>query len=288
MKQNSTIAEIPNVVPWHGLHGWRGEAVAECARFSFSGLPWMDLAREGQECDGVECVKSSQSRRVLRLRHEGRVIYAKRYLINNWRRQIGNRLAGTKAWREFVLGRRLLQARLATPLPLAYAEHLRPSKTAESKPLPPASYLLTLEWPNAGSVKTWLGEHREEREAFWSALAEFLAQAHEMGFYHDDCAADHILIAADSSPGSVTPSGFAFIDIDNGRLEPGPIGAGPRYVNLFQVMRSLNTKTFPVKLREYFLNEYLKRSEMKIDARECRAAIERIAQRKIGSSVFSS
>lgn len=285
----STIPALAEIVPWHGPAGWRGQAVSGYERFSFADLPWAELRREGDRAEiigaRIECVKASQSRRVLRISRGGETLFAKRYLINNWRRYLGNRIAGTKAAREFDLGHRLLKTGIATPRPLACAEHLKPSANPV---LPPASYLLTLEWPNAGSVKAWLSDHRDEAEPLWSALAHFLADAHARGFYHDDCSAEHILISRDAAPGKIAPRDFAFIDIDNGRLDREPVNSIRRHTNLFQILRSLGVKSFPLRQREFFIAEYLKAAGRSDEARQCRDAIDRIAARKIGRSVFAA
>ena len=99
----------------------------------------------------------------------------------------------------------------------------------------------------------------KERATLGTEAAQFLAQVHAQGFYHDDCAADHILVAPSLglSPRSRDrPSAerFALIDIDNGRLFEGPVSRGRRTTNLYQILRSLRFKDFPNAEREIFIS----------------------------------
>ncbi|MCH8333229.1 hypothetical protein IIC65_04790 [Candidatus Sumerlaeota bacterium] len=283
---------------WHGPRGWRGEALAPYRAFAFHDLPWTALQRRGELNNGVECVKASRSRKVLRLDAERRdsggateAVFAKRYLVTSWRRRLGNRLAGSKAAREFALGHALLRAGIPTPLPLAYARHRIPFR-ARSKQglaiLQPASYLLTRQWPNSGSVKEWLKDRSSRTQWLAPLLARFLAKAHDQGFYHDDCAADHILLAPLETLDS-TRVPMAFIDIDNGKLYSNPVPPGRRAINIFQILRSVSFAAFPPDLRVSFVADYLKaaRPGTRVSPEAFRSSIDRIARGKIGRSVFT-
>jgi hypothetical protein len=290
----------PTTTDWNGPHGWKGRAIPGYRDFPFHELPWTRLRREGSDDDGVRCVKSSNSRRVFRIvlpaatGEPGRVLYAKRYRINTLRRRVGTRLLGNKAAREFDLGHGLLHAGIPTPLPLAWAEHRSavpgPADDGHER-LPPAAYLLTLEWPNAGSVADWLIADPAQRPRLISPLAAFLATSHERGFYHDDCAADHILIAATARfDGAAPPDDpFGFIDLDNGRLSSQPVPTPLRLSNLFQVLRSLSPDQLPAQDRIALLQAYRKfwtvPDAPAVD--ECVRRIEQLAFRKVGRKVVN-
>ncbi len=301
-------------IVWTGPDGWSGSAIRQFSEFAFHELPWRQLKKAGRSRGSIQCVKASRSRRVFRIAEEqanlraqsAEVTYAKRYLVNNWRRRLSNQIVGSKAAREFSLGHELLAAGIPTPLPLAFAEHRRdffaPDPRGRKKKLPAASYLLTLEWPNAGSLREQTIERRDDPKAvevIWARAAGFLARAHQQGFYHDDCSAEHILVApgaaegkqgggAKSSGRKSPASDFAFIDIDNGRMLDGPVSTGRRWINLFQLIRSMTKRSFAPDLRERFVAAYLVEARMESEfglERACRC-IDSVARRKIGRPVM--
>jgi hypothetical protein len=288
----------PAIVKWKGPERWRGRALSDYDRFAFHELPWKMLRVEDEERDGIRCIKSSNSRRVFRIALPSepdkpvRVVYAKRYRINTLRRGFAVRLLGSKAGHEFRLGHDLLDAGISTPLPLAWAEHFLTSVCRlgeETARLPPASYLLTLEWPNAGSVADWLKLHPQSQARLIPPLAAFLASSHRRGFYHDDCAADHVLVSDSARfEEDVDPStSFGFIDLDNGRLGVRPVSIRGRLSNLFQILRSLTPELLPVQQRIALIEAY---REFWADSRapeigDCISRIEHIAERKVGRRV---
>lgn len=283
----------PGIVAWTGLQGWQGEALPEYRNFDFADIPWIALRREGRRIGDFECVKSSNSRRVLRYTPEsGPPLYVKRYLVNNWRRRIGVRILGTRAGREFHLGHQLLRAGIATPDPLAWAAHagvFRIPYRNRHVAIPTASYLLTLEWPNQGSVREWLEANPQREPGFIRGLAAFLAAAHDQGFYHDDCAADHVLVASpENQPEPSALSRFAFIDVDNGRMRASSLSARLRFVNLFQILRSISFTIFNEEERREFLAGYLASAGAAFDLtlEDCIERVERVAHRKISRSVM--
>lgn len=271
---------------WRGPRGWTGGALPEAEKFDFSALPWTSLEKEGARQGEIECVKASRSRRVYRLAlpPEGRVVFAKRYLMNTFRRKMAARIQGTKAVREFVLGHRLRVLGIPTPLPLAHSVHWG----AE-----PASYLLTQEWENEGSLKAWLKEHPDRQAEMTNYLAGYLAEAHEAGFYHDDCSCEHLLVrpAAElKGPAKLTEgdADLAFIDLDNGKIHPGPAPLNSRITNLFQVLRSIGFEFFSEQGRSDFIAAYVEVSGLKssLTAAECEVRVEKVAKRKVGRSVL--
>ncbi|MBI3736517.1 hypothetical protein HY256_08400, partial [Candidatus Sumerlaeota bacterium] len=157
-----------------------------------------------REAEGAVCVKSGRSRLVLRAPLPGGGYgYAKRYLVNNLRRRVGNFFAGSKAEREFTLALEMRRAGLPAPEPLAHARYAGSGTLGWVKL--PATYLLTREWPNQGSFREWLRGRILAKDdmgarAAVSMIARFIACAHRHGFYHDDCSADHILVAPDVDP----------------------------------------------------------------------------------------
>lgn len=282
----------PGIVPWKGPEGWKGEALSDHRGYDFAGVPWMRVRREGRIIGDFECVKSSNSRRVLRhVPEAGPAVYVKRYLVNNWRRRIGVRLLGTRAGREFHLGHRLIEAGIATPVPLAWAAHsgtFRIRYRNKYVAIPPASYLLTREWRNQGSVREWLEANPQGNRRLIEGLARFLADAHYLGFYHDDCAVDHVLVAPQSEqPDPSTLAQFAFIDVDNGHMSDAPLPARLRIMNLFQILRSIPFSAFDENARFEFISEYLAvaRPSLNLSLDECVQRVERIARRKVGRSV---
>jgi tRNA A-37 threonylcarbamoyl transferase component Bud32 len=280
--------------------GWQGEAMPGHEDFNFAEIPWVPVRQEGRMIDGVECVKASNSRRVLRI-DRGRpedqpppVFYVKRYLANTWRRRVGLWLVGIRACREFHLGHALLKAGISTPTPLAWAAHLktfRASYQSKDFAVPPASYLLTLEWPNQGSVRDWLVNHPNRDKTFIDGLARFLAETHNLGFYHDDCTAEHVLVAPEEDqPDPVAPSKFALIDVDNGRMKGAALKQRPRIANLFQMLRSIPIELLDQPERVEFVRAYLGCSEptLKLETNACVELIERMARRKVGRSVMQA
>lgn len=301
----SQMTYSQEIIPWRGPRGWKGKAAPGFDRFAFADLPWVHLKKEGTSEGDILCVKASRSRRVYRIPRGGpgrgpgeNHVFAKRYLINSLRRAVSSRLRGTKAEREFALGHELLRAKVPTPTPLAFAYQpgpLHPRDDAGKGVLPPASYLLTLEWPNGGCVKDWLrGRSAADRAKLWACVAAFLAEAHARGFYHDDCSAEHILVGdnpdfSDPWPSDLDRSPLAFIDIDNGKLGGRPVGQRRRAMNLFQILRSIAFETMRPTERTEFIEAYLKRAgdECTASPAEMQSAVEEIAWRKIRSSVVS-
>lgn len=289
---------------WQGPRGWSGSALPQAGKFEFAALPWSSLDKEGDRQGDIECVKASRSRRVYRLEMDGNepgstntVVFAKRYLMNTVRRKMASRIQGTKAAREFDLGHRLRELGIPTPLPLAHAVHWRAWRGNDESPddsnLQPASYLLTQEWENEGSVKAWLKEHEARRPEMVDYLAAFLAKVHEAGFYHDDCSCEHLLVrpGADlAAPVDISDraADLAFIDLDNGNIHSRPIPLNLRIINLFQVVRSVDFELFSGQARGDFIARYLEVSGLKssISTAECWNQVEKVAKRKVGRSVL--
>ncbi len=317
-------------MPWRGPKLWRGEATLGGRDFDFAALPWLFLFTRGKSFEGVECVKTSDTRRVFRVESNGQILYAKRYLVSGVRRRVGNWLGGCKAKNEFHIGLAMLKAGIPTPLPLAYAEHSRPHEVKgfkKFKTIPPANYLVTREWPNQGAVRDWLALHPEVSEAMMRRVGAFMARAHGIGFYHDDCSSGHLLVSPDFDPDSLCEQeaterdatgalirtraklkprkseheapdeltkaalgrfGLAFIDVDNGTLEDSPIALKKRWINLFQILRSLSEDICNATARRAFIESYLQISGLKPaqTIEEAKREINAVAARKIGKKVI--
>jgi tRNA A-37 threonylcarbamoyl transferase component Bud32 len=280
-RRNGADADAGGLDELIAFDATRGGGIEDFARFPFERLPWTDLEEEGASRDGFLCVKASRSRRVYRFELGAvgrapaeRVVFAKRYLINTWRRRWANRTIGSKARREFELGRRAIERGIATPTPLAWREDRDE-----------ASYLLTELWPNRGSLAESIAREPAAAGRLPALAAETLAAAHAAGFYHDDCSAHHLLLGEGDR--------LAFIDLDNGKLSRRPVSDGRRRLNLFQCLRSMEWTTVPTSARDAFLAEYLDRAGIEPGSkpgsprwRIWRDGIERRARQKVGRSVF--
>ncbi|GAB4311316.1 MAG: hypothetical protein Kow0059_01290 [Candidatus Sumerlaeia bacterium] len=89
------------------------------------------------------------------------------------------------------------------------------------------------------------------------AAARFLRAAHDRGFYHDDCSAEHIVVnsrlwrerraagsnGAGDGPDALRSGLFAFLDVDNARLGRAAVGDADRLKNIAQVWRSFGRKS---------------------------------------------
>ncbi len=299
--------EVQRLVPWQGRPGWRGWALEAFRDFDFMALPWLDLTRAGMVEDDVQCVKISRSRHVLRVGNPvpfgacgKRPVYVKRYLINTPRRRLGNLLSGGKARREFRLGHELIAHGLRTPLPLAYVVGHRNRilrGTADQGFVPAASFLLTLELSNRGSVREWAEDGRTKQWShFYPSLTQFMALMHARGVYHDDFSAKNVCVAegadfsAQGGPESVLDR-FAIYDIDHGRSYRGrPAPLRLRMVNLYQMIHSLDdTDMSSMNQRRQFVVQYLVASGMR-PARDLGLVLRklnRVSRRKAGRDLFS-
>lgn len=299
--------EVQRLAPWQGRPGWRGWALEAFRDFDFMALPWLDLTGAGMGDDDARCVKISRSRHVLRVGNpvpfgarEARPVYVKRYLINTPRRRLGNLLSGGKARREFRLGHELIARGLRTPLPLAYVVG-HPGRilrgTADQGFVPAASFLLTLELTNQGSVREWAEDGRTNQwPLFYPSLTQFMALMHARGVYHDDFSAKNACVAegadfSDQGGPEAALDRFAIYDVDHGRSYRGrPVPTRLRMVNLYQMIHSLDDSDMAsMSRRRQFVVQYLAASGMRParDLGPVLRKLNRIGRRKTGRDLFS-
>ncbi len=292
----TTMEHEQTAVRWRGRPGWRGQSLASCARFDFTALPWASRRHAGEgKTDGILCVKRSHSRQVLRVADARRFgaeltgpVYVKRYLLNSLRRRLGNLVTGGKARREFGLARRLGALGFQTPLPLAWAivsarRLLIPG--AGDGPDSAASFLLTLELPNDGTLAEWVRTGRQgPLEPFLRQLARLLAAMHGRGFFHPDCLSKNFCLAPGASfadPAADPLALFQVHDIDGGRL--GALSTRGRAFNLYQMLASLRGDGLPAgDACRGLLREYLAAAGLEPARHEpsYRQRIERLARRR--------
>jgi hypothetical protein len=221
-------------------------------RFRGLDIPWDEPNALLTE---TEClVKMSRSRKVVKLAagHFGAPVevYVKRYNFRTWYGRLMRAGRKTRAREEFDLGWRLLNKGLKTARPVWLAE----SRGAFSA----FSLLATEALPHAESaLERWMRcEVERERREILEALGRFVARIHEVGFYHDDFKAGHMLIFP-RRPSS--PDEFYLIDLLGGWFPPllSPLR---RAKNLYQVVRSFIPKRvelgFTPEHREIFLRAY--------------------------------
>ena len=252
---------MPNEIVPYARGRVRGLAQAGYESFDFASLPWDEI--RSQPTPGVELVKSSETRRVLKVEWNGprgiETLYAKRNRLRRGYRGILYWFAASKSRQEFHLGRRLFDRGIPTAMPVAFGEEKRWG-------LQSANYLLLRELAGVTPLQDrWAaGLDRATRWHLARAFAKFFRQAHENGFYHDDCAAEHVLAAQKSPKGTGGATGewkFFFIDLDNGRLRNKPLRVGLRRHNFFQLWKSFPSRSLSpldalVFLRAYYGKEY--------------------------------
>lgn len=240
--------------------GCAGEARPGWESFPFVELPWDRFRKAGRAIEGVLCVKASRTRRVLRLEWADpaggapAAVFAKRYEAKAPLRRLAARLGARRTRREYRLMARLASAGIPAPEPLAWAYFPGGGAT------PPAHWLLSREWPNQGALPSFLKDHSDWAEPAARCAGRFLAKAHAAGFYHDDCSAEHIPIAAGADlEDFVKPAGwgpFGFIDVDHGRLFGRPVPEGLRRVNLRQIEKSLSGRLLRMGVLDAFQRGY--------------------------------
>jgi hypothetical protein len=123
-------------------------------------------------------------------------------------------------------------------------------------------------------------------------VADFMRAAYEVGFYHDDCSSEHIMVNAkawESKQSSITnalTSGiFTFIDVDNAKLSARPIAHKYRVYNIFQIIRSMDGRErLNDREKQEFIEAYFR--ELSDGERaDIMNRINQIAKRKVGKSI---
>jgi len=239
---------------WMDLrHGeYRVRTLGAFKRFRGTEIPWDDVDALDSEVE--EIVKASRSRKVVKLAagHYGAPVevFVKRYNHRSLLRMILRAGRRTRAREEFDLGWALMRKGLRTPRPVWLAE--------KSKGLTQYSLLATEALPHAESaVDRWQRcETEKQRKELLVAIGQLTGRMHDIGFYHDDFKAQHLLIFPDR-PSSARE--FFIIDLLGGSF-PTVLTPLRRAKNLYQILRSFLPKRkdfgFNADHRDTFLLAY--------------------------------
>lgn len=260
----------------------RGACVEGYETFDLSAIPW-DTIKRNPDPD-YELAKSSRTRRVVRTEFtptggSPRVVYAKRVLVLDWSKRVGDLFMRSKARHEWEAGRRLLSMGIATARPVVCAELWRGRWSQ-------ANYLVTEAIDGAQPVRQELeplGSTGDVR-GLLADLAQWLWWVHGKGFYHDDCSSEHVFVGpAGDAPDEKTRK-FCFIDLDNCRFHRATVPWRRRVRNLFQLLRSIPPRWASRTERLRFLWAYLKASGETHRLRRAVGAMRRIARGKGAST----
>lgn len=248
-------------------------ALAPFRRFRGLDIPWDSSAALENETEYV--AKATRSRIVVKLAagHYGLPVevYVKRYHLRTWLRVLLRSGRKSRAREEFDLGWRLMGKKVRTPRPVWLAE----GRGAEQA----YSLLATEALPGAESaVDRWVRcETEERRHEVLVALGQFTARLHDLGFYHDDYKAQHLLIFPDRS---AVMQEFYLIDLLGGSFPPH-LSRTRRARNLYQMIRSFNPKHcsygFTHAHRDAFLLAY---AGSAMEAAEWSRRVKRAGKRK--------
>jgi tRNA A-37 threonylcarbamoyl transferase component Bud32 len=248
-------------------------ALAPFKRFRGLDIPWHSVFELADEAEYV--AKATRSRIVVKLA-AGQYglpveVFVKRYHLRTWLRVLLRRGRKSRAREEFDLGWRLMGKGIKTPRPVWLAEGRGGAA--------PYSLLATEALPEAESaVDRWLRcETEERRHEVLTALGCFTARLHDLGFYHDDHKAQHLLIFPDRP---AVMKEFYLIDL-LGSSFPPLLSRMSRARNLYQMIRSFNPKHcsygFTHAHRDAFLLAYAGSAS---EAREWSHLVRRAGRRK--------
>ena len=233
-------------------NSYRIRALAPFKRFRGLDVPWDSI--DALEEDAEHVAKATRSRTVVKL-SAGQYglpveVYVKRYYLRTWFRVLLRTGRKTRAREEFDLGWQLMDKGVKTP---------RPVWLAEGQGLAiPYSLLATEALPEAESaVDRWLrcDSEKTQHELLWG-LGQFTARLHDLGFFHDDYRANHLLLFPDRPS---LAKEFYLIDLLGGSF-PKLLSRVARARNLYQMIRSFNPKHgsygFTEEHRDQFLLAY--------------------------------
>jgi tRNA A-37 threonylcarbamoyl transferase component Bud32 len=234
------------------VDNYKVRSLAPFVKFRGTGIPWEHA--EALDDSTERIVKSSRTRKVIKLSagHFGSPVevYVKRYNYNSWIRQLLRAGRKSRAREEFDLGWKLLEKGIRTP---------RPVWLAEAKgPIAPYSLSVTEALPEVESaLERWLRcETESERSDLLIALGQFTGRIHDIGFYHDDFKAGHLLLFPHRPS---HPDSIYLIDLLGG-LFPTIFSKLRRAKNLYQIIRSFLPKRYEVGFtrehRDIFLLAY--------------------------------
>lgn len=179
-------------------------------------------------------------------------LFAKRCLARRGLKRLLSSARASKCHREWNVGREALKRGIPTALPMIWAD-MREGKSLVS------SFLVTIGIDDSVDFITLLRELSSSAERiFWCGqLGNFIRDAHERGFAHDDLSSEHILVSnhAEAPAGDEGPC-FHFIDLDQARLSDKPVTPFRRAHNFFQIFRSLPHDIFGDAERRAFYKGY--------------------------------
>lgn len=244
-----TFLPLPKILPYRDPRdpAIRGHAAAGYGHISLSSLPWG--LRQGQSENGFDCVKASNTRRVLTFEEEVGApqpmrVFAKRNRSRSFFKTVSYRVHRSKARREWHVGWALVRRGLLTGRPLIMAERRRSGLVWEN-------YLLTeaidAERNLLDHLRLTVQERGEDPTRTMEALAGFVRRLHGEGFHHDDLSAAHIWVR----PG-IDALAFGIIDVDQSRFRLRT-SLRQRRLNLFQVLRSIPESLLSKEQRFAFL-----------------------------------
>ena len=250
----STISRPAGANTWveFKTDDWRVRALAPFKRFRGLDIPWDDA--ELLEDSSERVIKCSRSRKVVKL-GAGNFgapveVYVKRYNLKSWLRVLLRSVRRTRAREEFELGWQLMEKGIKTPRPVWLAE--------AGGRISRFSVLATEALPFVESaLERWRRcEDEAHRRDLLVALGQFIGQLHDIGFYHDDCKASHVLIFPDRPS---LAKEFYIIDL-LGSSFPTVLTKLSRAKNLYQIVRSFKPKNedlgFTDEHRYIFLQAY--------------------------------
>lgn len=213
-------------------------------------IPWerADLLADESE----EVAKSSRSRKVVHLA-AGQYglpveVHVKRYNFKSILKMVLRAGRKSRAREEFDLGWKLLAKKIRTPRPVWLAE----AKGAVAK----YSIVATESIPEAESaLDRWRRcANERQRHELCTAMGQFTAMLHDVGFYHDDYKSAHLLILP-NRPSSADE--FSVIDLLGGAF-PTMLTTTRRARMLFQLVRSFIPKKHTIGFRAEHRHTILK------------------------------
>jgi hypothetical protein len=212
-------------IPW-SQDDLQGLALPGYESFDPRALPWAEASTGGPMPNGCQLTKKSRHRWVLGFEWRGEKLYAKRGIPRLIRQRVSWTLRGSKAQREFAIGRAFVAAGITVPEPVFYAH----TKSSES-------FLVTRALPeNWMSFIEWARQHGLHDEDL-AEVARYTRWLHGLSAFHADYRADHIF-RTDAPPGSPPHESFALIDLDGSRVGRVP-STRLRTVALYQFFLSL-------------------------------------------------
>ena len=232
-----------------------GQCLAPLAAIDLEALPWDERHPEDSErFSEIQRVKKSNTRSVLSflITDPDEIpvrVYAKRCRARNLTKRLLSLGRQSKARREWMVGRELLDRAIPTALPLLWAERRVHGMMTEN-------YLVTLGIDRSVSfAQLWSTLAKPEDRATWMRiLGANIRLGHDNNFAHDDLSTEHVLVASAVDVFNHAPTCY-YIDLDRARID-GPVSAYRRAHNFFQIFRSLPSDSFGAAERREFYNGY--------------------------------